>query len=505
MVLSMKIIIISSALLLRVGMSLHGYSGFNKPPLYGDFEAQRHWQEITVNLPTSEWYMNSTDNDLLYWGLDYPPLTAYHSFLCGKVASYINSSYVKLHSSRGLESNDHKLFMRYTVLIADLLIFIPSVMYFYKIFERLYGTKNCGETDMIFNIIMMLCYPGLILIDSGHFQYNNLSLGLAVLALAYLMNNNDYKASVAFVLALNYKQMELYHAFPIFIYLLATSFRNRNIISALSKIFKLAAVVALSFFVIWLPFIWDYGIFSQVIYRLFPFARGIFEDKVSNVWCTINILVKLRTLFDIKQLAAICALTTLISIIPSNLILFVYPNKINLKYSLFITSLCFFLFSFQVHEKSILLAAVPALLLFKFEPLFVFWFSYISSFSMLPLLIKDQLYFPFLILNILYAIIFLWYCIIYSSKSIYNIFSFSWNIRTHTQTSSILKLIFHTSVLSTVLLTLLTVSIEPPRKYPDLFPLLISVTSCAHFIMFLFYFSIKMLCININRNNIKSQ
>lgn len=27
--------------------------------------------------------MNSTDNDLLYWGLDYPPLTAYHSWLMG--------------------------------------------------------------------------------------------------------------------------------------------------------------------------------------------------------------------------------------------------------------------------------------------------------------------------------------------------------------------------------------------------------------------------------------
>lgn len=28
-------------------------------------------------------YVNSSDNDLSYWGLDYPPLTAYHSWLCG--------------------------------------------------------------------------------------------------------------------------------------------------------------------------------------------------------------------------------------------------------------------------------------------------------------------------------------------------------------------------------------------------------------------------------------
>nr|CAD7440102.1 unnamed protein product [Timema bartmani] len=59
----------------------------NKPPLYGDYEAQRHWMEVTYNLPLSDWYHNTTNNDLMYWGLDYPPLTAYHSYLCGWVAS----------------------------------------------------------------------------------------------------------------------------------------------------------------------------------------------------------------------------------------------------------------------------------------------------------------------------------------------------------------------------------------------------------------------------------
>lgn len=49
--------------------------------MYGDFEAQRHWMELTIHLPTSMWYLY----DLQYWGLDYPPLTAYHSWLLGKV------------------------------------------------------------------------------------------------------------------------------------------------------------------------------------------------------------------------------------------------------------------------------------------------------------------------------------------------------------------------------------------------------------------------------------
>ncbi|KAJ6662576.1 hypothetical protein lerEdw1_011713 [Lerista edwardsae] len=56
--------------------------GAAKPPMYGDYEAQRHWQEVTYNLPVKQWYFNTSDNDLQYWGLDYPPLTAYHSLLC---------------------------------------------------------------------------------------------------------------------------------------------------------------------------------------------------------------------------------------------------------------------------------------------------------------------------------------------------------------------------------------------------------------------------------------
>ena len=73
------------ATLLRYVVSLSDYSGKSKPPMYGDYEAQRHWMEITVNLPLKDWYFNTTDNDLLYWGLDYPPLTAYHSMLNGYV------------------------------------------------------------------------------------------------------------------------------------------------------------------------------------------------------------------------------------------------------------------------------------------------------------------------------------------------------------------------------------------------------------------------------------
>lgn len=33
------------------------FVGYGKPPMYGDYEAQRHWMEITYNLPIENWYM----------------------------------------------------------------------------------------------------------------------------------------------------------------------------------------------------------------------------------------------------------------------------------------------------------------------------------------------------------------------------------------------------------------------------------------------------------------
>lgn len=37
--------------------------------------------ELTLHVPVAQWYTY----DLPYWGLDYPPLTAYVSWLCGYV------------------------------------------------------------------------------------------------------------------------------------------------------------------------------------------------------------------------------------------------------------------------------------------------------------------------------------------------------------------------------------------------------------------------------------
>lgn len=88
--------VVAAATVVRWAVGLGGYSGANTPPMHGDFEAQRHWMELTYHLEPSEWYHNGTHNNLSYWGLDYPPLTAYGSWICGAVAHVINPEWVAL-------------------------------------------------------------------------------------------------------------------------------------------------------------------------------------------------------------------------------------------------------------------------------------------------------------------------------------------------------------------------------------------------------------------------
>lgn len=291
---------------LRTMVSLQDYSGYNTPPMFGDFEAQRHWQELTVNLPIADWYKNTTDNDLMYWGLDYPPLTAYHSWILGQVGKLINANYVELHKSRGITTDSHKVFMRNTVLAIDALLYIPAIMLACKTLFNLWSPAKIGDKEKSRKLmealyyIVALYYPGQILIDNGHFQYNNVSLGLFALAVWAIATDWNILASVFFVLALNYKQMELYHAFPFFFYLLAKAFTStdkkgpRSLGNALAKLMTLGFVVAALFALIWLPWLNSLNQLSQVAHRIFPLARGVFEDKVANVWCLVNVVYKIK-------------------------------------------------------------------------------------------------------------------------------------------------------------------------------------------------------------------
>ncbi|KRX18876.1 Dolichyl pyrophosphate Man9GlcNAc2 alpha-1,3-glucosyltransferase [Trichinella nelsoni] len=452
-----------TAICFRWSTGFGTYSGFNNPPMYGDFEAQRHWMEITVNLPLREWYfqlyIHTSRNDLMYWGLDYPPLTAYHSFLFGKLAQYFNASWVELYKSRGFEGTDLKLFMRYTVLISDVLVFFTSC----------YAYSKSLPLHMHLLFLFMLIYPGNILIDHGHFQFNCVSLGLYIWTCTLLHWNYDVAAAVFFVFSLSFKQMELYHAPAIFCYLLGKCFYSPRKIG-LIKFFSLAFVVCFTFGLIWYPFITDIEQFRAVISRIFPFNRGLYEDKVANIWCSLSVFIKWKE---------IVAASTLISILPGCITLLTNPTAENFNRCSFISSLSFFLFSYHVHEKSILIPAVyelhvlpvtilqhSALLTLKSPTLTVFTFLLTSAISLFPLCVKDGLTVAF------FSLTFMFYCLICERMS--------------------------------MILCFTSLCFEPPDKYPHLFSLLISVYCCMFFTLIWLYLNVAFVFSNLQMFKVKT-
>lgn len=43
----------------------------------------------------------------------------------------------------------------------------------------------------------------------------------------------------------------------------------------------------------------------QVLKRMFPIDRGLYEDKVANFWCAISPAIKLRQLFATSDIVKI--------------------------------------------------------------------------------------------------------------------------------------------------------------------------------------------------------
>ncbi|KAH8675471.1 glucosyltransferase [Xylariales sp. PMI_506] len=426
--------------LFRWAAGLWGYSGFQKPPKFGDFEAQRHWMEITTHLPISQWYFH----DLDWWGLDYPPLTAYHSWLLGKIGELIDPSWFALHASRGLDDPNLKIFMRATVFISEYLIYIPAAVIFVRRYSRLFGVAQWTSWVALVAILMQ---PGTILIDHVHFQYNTVMLGFVLASMSSMVAGRYLWASVFFVASLGFKQMALYYAPAVFSFLLGSCiFPRFNI----GRLISIAGVTLISFAVLVAPLIagalydasrgidsrpdldgprppfpilaqleaylnhdaFYYPVVEQLIqmvHRIFPFARGLFEDKVANFWCAANVVIKLRK-YPTEILQQLSLVATLASFTPANLILFFRPRKELLPYAFAITAWSFFLFSYQVHEKSVLLPLLPMTILLagkqglgKDVRAWVGFANILGAWTMFPLLERVDLRIPYAVLTFLWA------------------------------------------------------------------------------------------------------
>ncbi|CAA7055600.1 unnamed protein product [Microthlaspi erraticum] len=464
------------ALLIRSAVSMYPYSGAGIPPKFGDFEAQRHWMEITTNLPPIDWYRNGTFNDLSYWGLDYPPLTAYQSYIHGIFLRMFNPESVSLLSSHGHESYLGKLLMRWTVLSSDVLIFFPAALFFVLVYHKT-RTKS-AKSEVAWHIAVILLNPCLILIDHGHFQYNCISLGLTMGAISAVLCECEVLTCVLFSLALSHKQMSAYFAPAFFSHLLGKCLRRKN---PILSVLKLGVAVIVTFVVVWWPYIHSLDDFSMVLSRLAPFERGIYEDYVANFWCTTSILIKWKKLFTTPSLKSISLVATVLASLPSMVQQILSPSNEGFLYGLLNSSMAFYLFSFQVHEKSILMPFLSATLLALKIPNHFNHLTYYALFSMFPLLWRDKLLIPYLALSFLFTVIYhspgnhitMQKPKASSSSSFTNFPGYVFLCRTHFFISLVLHVLYLT--------------IQPPRKYPFLFEALIMILCFSYFVMFALY------------------
>ncbi|KAH7919268.1 hypothetical protein BV22DRAFT_1023274 [Leucogyrophana mollusca] len=488
-------------------IGLGTYSGHATPPMFGDYEAQRHWMELTIHLPVREWYTY----DLQYWGLDYPPLTAYASWLCGKVGALFEPSWLSLDASRGIESPDSKIFMRASVLALDTLLYIPALYTFMRTWQ---GTRSSRTQHVA--LVTLLFHPALLLVDFGHFQYNSVMLGLTLIAINSFAAGYDLMGAVFFVLSLGFKQMALYYAPAIGSYLLGKCIFLGPVHG--TRLFtRLAFTVIITLAFLFAPFLPPLAPPSAIlapISRIFPFARGLFEDKVANFWCFTNVLlIKWKRAFEgsegtlVKASAVLTALgflpgvagllwggwkarlqpskeqekegaaapsaTASLVSIPST----PTPTLPLLPYALLTSSMSFFLFSFQVHEKTILLPLLPLTLLLSGAPLNEeVWMwgvlgNNVGVFSMWPLLKKDGLGVQY------FAMLLLWNRVVGHDPF-------------RLRPNSFVGLLSIAVYAAASLLQALELVISPPARYPDLFPVL-NVLVCTPVFGLVWLWSVK--------------
>lgn len=491
--------------LLRVAIGFHPHSGqdnhhgsLDKGAYGGDFEAQRHWMELTIHLPIGDWYWYDTG----YWGLDYPPLTAYVSWICGLASHYIvGPESVALEASRGIEDPTHKAFMRGTVLVLDLLVYGTAVWY---------ATYEGGNRKSLWTILVTLCQPAILLIDHGHFQYNTVALGLSIASFSFMVQS-EFGACVLggffFSLALNFKQMTLYYAPAVFFYLLGRCAANAKSRwrSFVSRILWLGGVVLVTFHVLWEPFV-KYAPsdrspiptplerLAHVLSRIFPFERGLFEGKVANLWCALNTSpVNIRSRIPAESQPLLALAGTIVLMLPScwkvlklgmedpSSAKSVKQHRVLLLWAMTSCALSFFLASFQVHEKSILLALAPCSLVFWQDPVFVEWFSFVCVWSLWPLLQVDRLQVAYWCMVSIFASM-VWFrrIIMGQSTNIETIFSGK---------SLVWRSMPNLSFVCMIGLHIAQVSFPAPSNLPDLYEVLWSVAGCG---MFAFAWSVTI-------------
>lgn len=162
-------------------------------------------------LPIAKWYYEETSQ----WTLDYPPFFAYFEFILGKILFRIDPGLLRL-TDEEIADDSVVFYQRVTVILSEIVYFYGV----YKVSKALGKTLENGLVNTI--TILILCNPGILLVDHIHFQYNAMLYGIQLLSVAAMMDGNMLLGGIYFAVVLNFKHIYLYQALAYFVYLLKT-------------------------------------------------------------------------------------------------------------------------------------------------------------------------------------------------------------------------------------------------------------------------------------------
>jgi alpha-1,3-glucosyltransferase len=322
-----------------------------------------------------------------------------------------------------------------------------------------------------------LLTPAFLLIDHGHFQYNNVMLGFTLWSLAMFAMQRYCLSVVFLMLSIAFKQMNIYSVPAFGAALLGIGMSGGTFKSTIISYFKYGIFAVLTLAACFGPFLESKETIVPVLHRLFPVNRGLFEEKVANFWCSLAILTKFHRKHSNEQLFRYCLLSVLTVLIPISLGFVVKGMRkgglgiVAFLRGLSLVCLSMYLFSYHVHEKQILIPLLPITFLLSDSPWFVYFFTSWASFSLFPLMKKDNLQVAY------FAVCLAWNCVFFLSNSSRRI-------------GGLWKFLIFISLDFILVNHAVQVFWTPPAKYPDLFLVLNTLSSSGAFgisAVYLFY------------------
>ena len=395
-----------------------------------DMEVHRNWLAITHQLPLRDWYVEATSP----WTLDYPPFFAYLSWVLSVPAAWVDANIVRI-DALDYEAWPCVAYMRATVLATEGVLAVALAL-----------LLRTAPHDSALRVLLVgvLLHPGLLVVDHIHFQYNGFLFGVLFLALWAARAGRPVLAALAFSSLLQLKHLfvcmaPVWTVYLLRSYLLPVWPASPAAWSALlDRTVKLGTATLAPFALSIVPFVLSAvdgdvapsAVLRAMYARLFPFDRGLMHAYwAPNVWALYaaadRVLLRLQgrtlasasrgrvgdTVFGVLPAISpgVCFTLALGAALVYMVPLWRKPSFRHLVVALTLCALTSFAVGWHVHEKAVLLAALPFSLVAGHS--YAYWrtFQLLSATAIVTLfpLLYTHLETP---VKLLYA--YLWYTVL---------------------------------------------------------------------------------------------